>query len=328
MHDESSSDNDSSNGYDSDVRLHSVHHFVNPDTMMMTGLQNFCSKRQIRRWQQEKRKRKFQRKFGVSPVVAVLIWEDLQTTSFPEAHVEGNRLNIRYFLMALHHLKKYPTDEDREDAWDVSMKTGREWTWYYCEKIQALKSQKITWPSHSEFSDDIWVVTVDGTHCWIHEPIHPEWSQDKDYFSHKYAKAGMSYELAISISESKLVWMNGPFKAGASDARIFTNHGLQALLRTIGKKAIGDKGYNGYPKEVSTFNAHDGRPVKKFKSRALKRHENFNNMTKRFKCLDGRFRHSPDRFKVCFEAVCVICQYQMENGMPLYDILIEDVLRE
>ena len=68
--------------------------------------------------------------------------------------------------------------------------------------------------------------------------------------------------------------------------------------------------------------------MKKFKSGALLRHETFNGMTKRFKCLDGRFRHSPDRFAACFESVCVICQCQMENGQPLFDVLIEDVMQK
>jgi hypothetical protein len=31
-----------------------------------------------------------------------------------------------------------------------------------------------------------------------------------------------------------------------------------------------------------------------------------------------------DRFKNCFEAVCVIAQYQLENNRPLYDVLIDD----
>jgi hypothetical protein len=84
--------------------------------------------------------------------------------------------------------------------------------------------------------------------------------------------------------------------------------------------------YNGHPKEVSTYNAHDPRGVRKFKSRALKRHENFNGMTKRFGCLKGRFCHSVKRFATCLEAVCVICQYQCELEQPLYDVLIEDIM--
>jgi hypothetical protein len=66
--------------------------------------------------------------------------------------------------------------------------------------------------------------------------------------------------------------------------------------------------------------------VSRFKSRGLKRHERFNGYTKAFDCLSGRFQHSTDRFANCFEAVCVIYQYQIENGYDLFDILIEDML--
>ena len=76
------------------------------------------------------------------------------------------------------------------------------------------------------------------------------------------------------------------------------------------------------------YTVHDCRGVNKFKSSALKRHETFNNLTKRFDCLSGRFRHSPDRFKTCFESVCVICQYQIENGSELFDILVEDIVTD
>jgi len=171
---------------------------------------------------------------------------------------------------------------------------------------------------------------VDGTHCWIAEPQHPQWSQDRKYYSHKYNKAGISYELAIDIARSRLVWMNGPFRAGTNDAKIFSKHGLMEKLLGIGKKGLGDKGYSGkkYRRVMSTFNAHDDYCVKKFKSRALKRHEAFNGMIKRFQSMDGRFRHGPSDFKYYFESICVICQYQLENGMPLYDVLIEAILKD
>jgi hypothetical protein len=90
--------------------------------------------------------------------------------------------------------------------------------------------------------------------------------------------------------------------------------------------AIGDGGCNGHPEEISSTNAHDSKEVKCFKSRALKGHEHFNGYTKAFGCLSSRFRHSTDCFANCFEAVCVICQYQVENGYDLYDILLEDML--
>ena len=261
--------------------------------------------------------------YGCRPSVVATIWEDLQTTTVDEARLDEDRLNPKHFLMALHTLKRYPTDNEREGPWDINRDEGRGSVWYYLRKLQALKKEKIVWPQ--DWGNDIWIITVDGTHCWIEEPMHPDWSQDKSFYSHKYNKAGVNYELGIAITTSRLVWMNGPFPAGKSDNKILRQKGLKEKLKSILKKAMGDKGYNGHPAECSTFNAHDTRNVKKFKSRALKHHENFNNMTKRFDCLAGRFRHGVDKFATCFESVCVICQYQLEDDQPLFDVLIEDI---
>ena len=121
--------------------------------------------------------------------------------------------------------------------------------------------------------------------------------------------------------------MNGPFDAGENDITIFRKpNGLMERLRSLGKKAIGDFGYRGEPDYVSFPNAHDSKPVDRFKSRALKRQENFNCMTKVFQILAGRFRHPERKFGTAFEAVCVICQYKLENEMPLYDVLVEAVI--
>jgi hypothetical protein len=112
--------------------------------------------------------------------------------------------------------------------------------------------------------------------------------------------------------------MNGPFRAGLNDVTVFSNKGSKAKLRAHGKKGIGDGGCSGRPEEMSTPNSHDSKQVFKFESRALKR------MCKNFDCLDGRFWHSVDCFKNCFEAMCVICQHQMENNRPLHAVLIDD----
>jgi hypothetical protein len=125
----------------------------------------------------------------------------------------------------------------------------------FVEKIQALKAQKIVWPEVN-FGDDIFAMTVDGTHCWLHEPQRPTWSQDLRYFSHKYGKAGLDFELGILISESKLVWLNGPFMAGKNDVQIFQK-ALKQKLQTAGKMAIGDGGCTGHPYQISTLNNHN-----------------------------------------------------------------------
>ncbi|KAG7342239.1 DDE superfamily endonuclease [Nitzschia inconspicua] len=272
---------------------------------------------------------RFKDYYGVSPLLCASMWEDLQRTNIAEANIDDGskeHLNPKHFLMALNTLKRYPTDNEREGPWNINRDRGRNLVWYFLRKLQALKGEVIVWPE--DWGTDKWIITVDGTHCWIQEPVHPDWSQDRTFYSHKYNKAGVNYELGVAIAYPRLVWMNGPFRAGKSDVKIFREKGLKERLQSIGKKAIGDRGYSGHPNECSTYNAHDCRGVRKFKSRALKRHETFNNMTKRFDCLSGRFRHGVDQFGTCFEAICVICQYQLEDDMPLFDVLIEDIMEE
>jgi hypothetical protein len=127
----------------------------------------------------------------------------------------------------IHFLRKYPTDDDLESQWNRSAKTCREWIWFYVKKIRALKHQKIVWPTEwEEESNDIWVMSVDGAHCWIDEPRHEESSRDKNLLA-RVRKAGMNYELGVAINDSKLVWMNGPFKAGANDMKLFCEAGLK-----------------------------------------------------------------------------------------------------
>jgi hypothetical protein len=36
--------------------------------------------------------------------------------------------------------------------------------------------------------------------------------------------------------------------------------------------------------------------------------------------LSGKFRHGHKKHKSVFKAVCVITQYQSENGHPLFDV--------
>ena len=299
---------------------------VTSSEFLQLGLSIWYSRWRLRLMRTQKGKiKRFKSYYGVRPSLCATIWEDLQRTKIPEARLD-NDVNPKHFLMALHSLKRYPTDREREGPWDINSDRGAKLVWYYLEKLQALKAEVIVWPE--DWGDDVWIITVDGTHCWIEEPIHPDWSQDRTFFSHNYNKAGVNYELGISIPHQRLVWMNGPFRAGKSDSSIFRDKGLRDKLAAIGKKAIGDRGYNGFHQQCSTFNAHDCRGVRKFKSRALKRHENFNGMTKRFQALSGRFRHGVDQFATVFESICVICQYQIEDDMPLYDVLIEDIMQE
>jgi hypothetical protein len=51
---------------------------------------------------------------------------------------------IKYFLMVMHHLKLYPKEYEQEATWVLTEMWKRDWVWYFVEKIQALKEEKIT----------------------------------------------------------------------------------------------------------------------------------------------------------------------------------------
>jgi hypothetical protein len=175
------------------------------DEVLRAGLVvlKYTSKR-IKRAKRKTNIERFKHHFGCPPLVAALIWEDLQTTAVPEAYLPPPKAKLQHFLMALYQLRKYPKELDRERQFDLSRNYSRDLVWFYLKKIQALKAEKIRWPDDN-FGSDIWAITVDGTHCWINEPQHAEWSLNSKYYLHKYGKAGVNYELGISLSQNRLV---------------------------------------------------------------------------------------------------------------------------
>ena len=162
---------------------------------------------------------------------------------------------------------------------------------------------------------------MDGVHCRVHEPKHPTKSKDSTYYSHKFKQSALNYELGISVYDNALVWLNGPTKASQHDITLFrTPDGLKETIPQ-GKRVVADRGYASKQEAaiLSTPNSQDPVNVRKFKSRARARHESFNAKIKNFRVLSECFRHSLDNHKTAFEAICVICQYQLENGSPLFD---------
>jgi hypothetical protein len=302
-----------------------ISHIVTMEEMLIAGLALLFSQGRIKRARGKTNLKRFNENFGVYPLTACHVYEHLQTTAIDAAKVDdAGPLHLQYYLVALYFLRLYPTRGELEQRFDISKGYIAKKCWEWVARIAALKEEVITFCN----TDDIWIMTVDGTHVWIQEPNHPVFSQDKNYYSHKYNKAGMSCEIGISL-KGGVIWLNGPFPAGTSDLTIFRKEGgLRELLRTIGKRCIADRGYRAEEDSdvVSSPNFHDSAQVALFKSRALMRHENFNSMTKVFQILAGRFHHSEELFSTAFTAVCVLCQYKLQHEKPLYDVLIPAVI--
>lgn len=89
-----------------------------------------------------------------------------------------------------------------------------------------------------------------------------------------------------------------------------------------GKKAVTDRGYRGKggdPK-VAPPNSYDSEQLRGFKARARMRQEHFHGRLKRFNVLSSQFRHGEEQHQMCFEAVCVLCCYEMELVSPLPNV--------
>lgn len=320
---------DSSDEFDvaDDEELPDARNILTADEMLQAGLllQGWKEQRLENR-KHETNVTQYVGMYGVNHFVAAQLSEDLQTTHILCARV--NDIDIDKLHWTLHFMYRYPTETERENIWNKCANNIRDACWFYIDKIRNLKHMKITWPKFK--ASDIWVMTVDGTHLVTLEPGDSDVPKDPSYFSFKHHSAGYNYEVGVHLFESKCIHLSGPHKAGTyNDAKVFKEKGLRNKLAALGKKAIGDEGYRGFPGQISSANSLDSDEVKEFKARARQRHEIYNGKLKVFDILSERFRckNNPndkvtvaEKLQMSFEAVNVLVQYKMEMGEPLFDI--------
>jgi hypothetical protein len=71
--------------------------------------------------------RRLKTHYGSSPSVYAQIWEDLQTTLIPEACLETNMVDADSYLMGIHFLKCYATEDELAGRFQICEKTVRKW---------------------------------------------------------------------------------------------------------------------------------------------------------------------------------------------------------
>jgi hypothetical protein len=82
-----------------------------PDEMLKIGLRLAGYKqRRMDRAKKETNIEHFKAQHKLSPAAVAAIWEDLKLTEVPEACVDVKDWKIKFFLIALHHLKRYPRE--------------------------------------------------------------------------------------------------------------------------------------------------------------------------------------------------------------------------
>jgi DDE superfamily endonuclease len=275
---------------------------------------------------QEQQRLNFRKFYGIEPKTFCEVLRDVQKLDDP------HRIKVPspyHLLMTLEWFRTYKTEFELTTVFLISESTVSKELWKYTRAIQALKERKIKWPwgPNGGADEEVFIVSVDGVHCTISEPRKMPSSK---WFSHKTHGPAVGYEIAISLQQNRVVHVNGPYPAGVPDITIFQAEGGLKSKMPDGKFATADRGYRGKPK-LRIPNNRDAPLVKEFKKRSQARHETFNARLKSFKILSTRFRHrhshrgNPsvtchDNHKAAFEAVCVLIQYDMENGHPLFAI--------
>ena len=296
-----------------------------PIDILTSGLQlvGYSIKQQLR-VKRQTNERRFKAHFGSCPLMCAVVWKDLQTCEKPLPSVSNKDFNL--FLMTLFFLKSYPTEEIMASRFHLHEQTVRKWLSFYVERLAALRKYKIQWPS--DWGQLVFIISVDCVNFGVNEPRHPTLHKIKKMFDRKGGKAGQTYEIALHLWENRIVWISGPHPPNdGGDRAIFIGKGENfkdgraCLNDTIpeGKMAIADKIYNGLEK-VALHNSLDTTAVRVFKRRARSRQESINARMKSFGALRQRFRHGLLKQDRAVVAVAVLCQYQLENGSPLFDI--------
>jgi hypothetical protein len=269
----------------------------------------------------------FKKHYGSTPVVLANLWYDLTTNEIEGlkmTHKDKSDKGFFMFLVTMHFLWVYPKNAktlgSRFGICDKNASGENIWKWV--RRIAILKCKKIVWDdSYDDPRSRLFIFTVDGTDFRVWEKKHPTLSLNTGECSHKFRHGALKYEIACDVYHSKVVWINGPFRGGESDKNIF-GFALKAKIKH-GKKAIADGVYGnktlGDYEKLSLPNPMDSPELNNFKSRARLRQETFNGRLKFFGALCQTFHHNPDNHVHTFEAICVIVQYQMDNGRKLYD---------
>ena len=166
-------------------------------------------------------------------------------------------------------------------------------------------------------------MTIDGTDFRIEQKGVAK--QGNKFGSHKYAgKSALRYELGIDILKGNLVWVEGPYPAGAwPDIKIFLNCLAGHLLP--GERVEADNGYVGHPDKIKCPN-NDCNPAENLgmQADARSRHETFNGRLKNWGILERRYRHNIGTHGMVFTACAVITQLGVANGEPLFEVEYSD----
>ena len=262
--------------------------------------------------------KEFRSFFGASIPVILILWQKIVA----KPPLLSASAHPKHLLWSLVFLKCYnSTNVLRRICGWPGESAYREWTWYFLNRIAALKSDVIKLDNrfHGFDGTATCLMSVDGIDCLINEP----WPFEEKWYSQKFNGPAVKYEIAVCIKSGYIVWTHGPFVASANDATICINGLVTHLADDEGLEV--DAGYKGHDKFKRPETAPN-RTGRKQKSVVRGRHENVNSRLKIFDVLNIPFRHLNPSSQMmakhgkCFDSIAVITQLKFENGESLYEV--------
>lgn len=141
----------------------------------------------------------------------------------------------------------------------------------------------------------------------------------KGFYSYKFKKCGLRYEVGLNIITGDICWWFGPFPPGEfNDDMIFN----MALVHDLehGERVEVDMGYrSSFP--VARCPPYDNNAMS---ARVRLRHETCNRRFKRWNILTAAYRHDILLHQQVFGAIACLTQLSFENGEPLFSVEYAD----
>lgn len=272
--------------------------------------------------------------YGCIPADLSAMWWDFQTTNIAEAKLkddEKNEKSFKMFMAANFFIWSHPKNaglmSTRFQICKRYIQSNKHlWKWIF--KMSALMEDKIVWDEVVLGSEDYatFIASCDGVDFNIWEKPTKRYNVDKGLMSYKSKHAALRYLIAVSIWDSKCIYVHGPVKAGEVNDIAQWRLDLKAkMLALPGKLLVADGGFSTSETDelgiiaVPSTNDRKCPELLTFKTRVRQRQESFNCRLKCYKILQDVFRFDTAKHKHVLQAVVTRVQYAMESGSPLFD---------
>jgi hypothetical protein len=159
----------------------------------------------------------FQKHYGSSHIDIADCWYDLcyydkRVLSPKEKSDKG----FKRFLAAQHWLWARPKNAEifaSRFGTSVDYVQGKR-LWLWIERIANLAAKKIVWDKSLDSEDtEVYAISADGVDFKMWERQHPVYPIDTKAMSHKFRSCGAKYIIALSVFQSKCLFIEGPYRA-------------------------------------------------------------------------------------------------------------------